>query len=135
MTKSLAVPYGVTLVFDEKTVWGVRRGAKRHEHEYTVFAGRRPLASDAEGLLPDFATRSGQKIPPEDLWATRIPIRPRAMVRAGRKLFVGGMTDEFRPDNPSHPLNAAYKGEGRGLLRIVSDKNGETLGELQLDGL
>ena len=133
VAKSLAVPYGVTLVFDDETVWGVRRGEKRREHEYTVFARPRPDASDAESLLPDFATRSGRKEPPRDIWATRIPIRPRAMIRAGEMLFVGGTTDEFSPDDSANSVNAAYKGEGAGLLRVVSSTSGKTLGELQLD--
>ncbi|MHC4179283.1 MAG: hypothetical protein ACYSWU_17355, partial [Planctomycetota bacterium] len=84
VTKSLAVPYGVMLVFDDETVWGVRRGGKGREHEYAVFAKRRPDASDEESLLPDFATRSGRKEPPRDLWATELPMRPRAMLRAGQ---------------------------------------------------
>jgi hypothetical protein len=133
VTKSLAVPYGVILVFDDETVWGVRRGGKGHEHEYAVFARRRPDASDEESLLPDFATRSGRTKPPRDLWATELPMRPRAMIRAGQTLFVGGMTNEFQPDDPSAPVNAAYKGEGQGLLRIVSGTSGRTLGEVQLD--
>ncbi|MHC4401857.1 MAG: outer membrane protein assembly factor BamB family protein, partial [Planctomycetota bacterium] len=126
VTKSMAVPYGVTLAFDDKTVWGVRRGGKGREHEYAVFAAPRPDPSQRESLLPDFAERSGQKKPLREHWVAEIPIRPRAMIRAGDKLFVGGMTDRFDPNDPEAPVNAAYAGQREGLLRVVSSIDGKT---------
>ena len=135
VTKSIAVPYGAMLAFDEKTVWGARRGGKGHEDEYAVFAWPRPDPSHQESLLPDFETRTGQKKTntARESWVTELPMKPRAIVRADQTLYVGGMTNEFDPNDPSAPVNAEYSGQGQGMLRIVSASSGEALGELQLE--
>ena len=114
--KSLAVPYGLMLAFDGKTVWGVHRVGKgeRTDH-YAVFATPRPDPSAPQSLLPDFAKRAGKKKTAGLSWSVRLPLRPRAMVRAGGALFIG-----------------CEQGDG-GALRVVSCKDGATLGTAPLD--
>jgi outer membrane protein assembly factor BamB len=129
--KSMAVPYGVILAFDSETVWGIRRVGKTFD--YAVFAAPRPDPAAEESLLPDFAERSGRKKPLEEHWVAEMPIRPRAMIRVGDKLVVGGMANEFDPKDPGSPINATYAGKGKGLLRVVSTVDGNTLGKLSLD--
>jgi hypothetical protein len=131
--KSLAVPYGVLLSYDDETVWGVRRGGKGQETSYFVFARPRPDASTQESRLPDFQTRTGQKSPPKDLWVGELAMRPRAMIRAGDTLFVGGMTNEFDRNDPAAPKNAEYHGRGQGLLDVISATDGQTLARLALE--
>jgi len=114
--KSLAVPYGLVLAFDDTTVWGVHRVGKgeRTDH-YAVFATPRPDPSAPQSLLPDFAKRAGKRKTAALLWSVRLPLRPRAMIRAGGALFIG-----------------CEQGEG-GALRVVSCKDGATLGTAPLD--
>jgi outer membrane protein assembly factor BamB len=120
VTKKLAVPYGLMLAFDAETVWGVRRVGKREQTDhYEVFAAARPDPSDAEGLLPDFAARTGGSARKGGLWSTTLPMRPRAMVRAGTTLFIGG-----------EAANGRTKGAS---LRMIACKDGKTLGEMSLD--
>ena len=133
VTKSLAVPYGVFLAYDDATVWGVRRGGKGQETNYFVFARPRPDASTRESRLPDFQIRTGQKSRPQDLWVGELAMRPRAMIRAGDTLFVGGMTNEFDPNDPAAPKNAEYHGRGQGLLDVISATDGQTLARLTLE--
>jgi len=130
---SLAVPYGVMLAFDERTVWGVHREEKKGQRlSYTVFASARPDASDAETLLPDFAARSGQKNPAADLWKVDLPLRPRAMLRGGEHLFVAGTSGPADPERAPSPGIAALEGEEHGLLQIVACSDGATLGRMRL---
>jgi len=120
--KSLAVPYGLMLAFDDKTVWGIRRGAAKgrgRRQSYTVFAAPRPDPSDKASLLPDFAKRSGKRPAAGRSWTAGLTMRPRAMIRAGDALFIGCQT-----------ATSPAKG---GVLRVVSCKTGKTLGELKLD--
>lgn len=134
MVKSLAVPYGLMLVFDGKTVWGVHRiGQREHTDHYALFATPRPDPSDEESLLPDFATRSGKKSTAGDSWTTALPLRPRAMIRAGDILFIGGETAESVSKSGPAPRDAAIEQNKGGLLRMVSCSDGRTLGETRLD--
>ncbi len=132
VSKTMAVPYGVMLAFDEETVWGVRRVGK-NDYTYSVFALPRPDPTVEESLLPDFAERSGKKEPLEEKWVVDTPIRPRAIIRAGDKLVLGGMANQFDPKDPDAPVNATYAGNGAGLLEIVSTTDGNTLGRLDLE--
>ncbi len=114
--KAVAVPYGLMLTFDDKSVWGVHRGGgKGGQSAYTVFATPRPDPADKESLLGDFVRRSARKPAAGKSWTAALPMRPRAMIRAGDSLFIGG---------------EAAKG---GLLRIVSCEAGKTVGEMKLD--
>jgi len=63
------------------------------------------------------------------LWTAWIPIRVRAMVKAGGALFVAGPPDEFDPDDPY----AAFEGRRGARLAAVSAADGAKLAEHELD--
>ena len=120
VTQKLAVPYGVTLAFHGTSVWGVRRvGRREHTDHYEVYAARRPDPATAEGLLPDFAKRTGRQSRPDISWSLRLPLRPRAMVRAGEFLFIGGESEDAKAK--------------AGALRTVACGDGKTLAVRPLD--
>ncbi len=121
----LAVPYGLLLSFDQQTVWGVRR---TRDYGYILFAERNRPFSPGEQSLPDFRPSDGKTASPWQ-WSVKLPIRPRAMLRAGDQLLIGGMISPTEPAD----LAAAYEGRKGGLLWTMSAKNGEKLAELQLD--
>jgi len=118
----LAVPYGLLLVFDDQTVWGVRRGKS-----YTLFAEANRPFSTGEQPLPDF-----RKLQEEGAgrwrWSVELEMRPRAMVRAGQMLFIGGMPYEAGRPDPA----ATYEGNGGGVVWIISAVSGEKLAEGRL---
>jgi len=60
----------------------------------------------------------------------RFPIRPRAMVAAGKTLFVAGFPDRIDPEDPW----ATFEGRRGGVLRALSAADGENLAEYRLDG-
>ncbi len=133
--KSLAVPYGLMMVLGDKTVWGVQRShlirlkkEKGKKGKYALFARERADLGAEEKSLPDFRNPVG-----EFKWMVDLPMRPRAMLRAGEVLFVGGMPDRIDRSDPSAPCNAEFEGEKGGLLRVVSCGDGKTLSERRLD--
>jgi outer membrane protein assembly factor BamB len=130
----LAVPYGLMLVFDGATVWGVQRGRSKRTRpgEYLLFAARRPDPADEESSLPDFQTRPS-KPGIGYLWTTELSMRPRAMIRAGDVLFCGGMTAEVDARDAYAPRNAVFEGKAGGILRTVSAGTGKILGEVPLE--
>lgn len=130
----LAVPYGLMLVFDDATVWGVQRGRskKTRPGEYLLCAAKRPDPAAEESSLPDFQTRSS-KPGIGYLWTTELSMRPRAMIRAGDVLFVGGMTAEVDAGNARAPLNVAFEGRAGGILHTVSAGAGEIVGQVPLE--
>lgn len=132
VSKSMAVPYGVMLAFDENTVWGVRREGK-NDDAYAVFASPRPDPAAKESLLPDFAERSGKKLPLQEHWVVDTAIRPRAIIQAGDRLVLGGMVNQFDPNDLNAPINTTYAGNGVGLLQVLSTVDGKKLADLQLE--
>jgi hypothetical protein len=132
-TKNLAVPYGLMLVFDDKTVWGVHRaGGKGRKPNYSIYAASRPDPAGDESALPDFATRSGEKATSQS-WTAELLLRPRAMVRANDRLFIGGSPDLPDRKQLSTADSAALEGQTVGLLQIVSCNDGEALARVRLD--
>jgi outer membrane protein assembly factor BamB/protein-L-isoaspartate O-methyltransferase len=63
------------------------------------------------------------------LWARFIPIRIRAMVKAGSTLFIAGPPDELDPADPY----AAFEGRRGARLAAVSAADGTELAKLDLD--
>ncbi len=118
------VPHGLILTYDAKNVWGVRRiGGYR----YQLFCNpNRPFSAD-EPFLPDFRKTSA-KGPLRFAWTLDLPIRPRAMIRAGNTLLVGGMPRRIGPRDP----HAAYEGREGGLLWAVSPTDGKKLTQYEL---
>jgi hypothetical protein len=116
--KAVAVPYGMMLAFDDKTVWGAQRsGEKGVNTSYAAYAAPRPDPAAKASLLGDFVKRSTQPKAVAESWRVALPMRPRAMLRAGGALFLGGQT--------------LGRGKG-GLLHVVSCKDGRTLGGTKL---
>ena len=120
----LAVPYGLILAFDDRTVWGVRR---TRTYVYQLFADENtPLSAD-QPFLPDFRRASRQDIP-KFRWSVPFPLRPRAMLRAGKSLFLGGMPYELDPADPF----AASEGRKGGLLWAMSASDGSKTAQHKL---
>ena len=122
----LSVPYGLMLAFDDKAVWGVRRGGRGGG--YTLYAqGNKPF-SPGDEPLPDFRKSASPK-PPAWQWSMPVAFRPRAILRAGKTLVVGGMPDLNRADDPY----AALAGRAGGILWLVSAADGKTQATYKLD--
>ncbi|MBC8872227.1 MAG: PQQ-binding-like beta-propeller repeat protein [Planctomycetes bacterium] len=108
--------YGQLLVFDRRTVYGVhvftesirvRRGFMPGEKGYRLFA----RDHDAK----------------EDKWSVHVPVRVRAIVLAGEKLFVAGPPDVVPAEDPL----AAFEGRKGAVLWTISASNGQKLAEVQ----
>ena len=63
------------------------------------------------------------------LWMTWLPVRMRAMVKAGETIFVAGPPDEFDEKDPY----ASFEGSKGARLVAVSAKEGTKLTEISLD--
>ncbi|KPL19328.1 MAG: hypothetical protein AMJ75_12655 [Phycisphaerae bacterium SM1_79] len=123
----LAVPYGLLLAFDNQTVWGVQRS---RNSGYILFADdNRPFSAD-EHVLPDFRKPDAESVP-KLKWSVALPMRPRAMLRAGNCLYLGGMPGMIDQKDPF----ATYEGRKGGLLWVMSGRNGEKLAEYKLEAV
>ena len=85
----------------------------------------RPLESEAFGL--DKMIGYTRAEPP--LWSQWLPVRIRAMVKAGDTLFVAGPPDEFDPDDPY----AAFEDRRGARVVAVSAKDGKNLSQVELE--
>lgn len=89
--------------------------------------------NDNEPVLPDYTRGIPKGIgftrqePPA--WFTYVPVRMRAMVKAGNHLFVAGAPDELKPSDPM----ASFEGRSGAVLRSHSATDGSTLAEQHLD--
>ena len=128
----LSVPYGLMLAFDDETVWGVRRGhlmrwSLKDGGRYTLFAEKRPKPSTGETHLPDFR-KPAQKGAMPFQWTAALAMRPRAMLKAGDMLLLGGM-----PGRRIEPgASAAPRVNEVGVLRLVSAADGKGVSEHRL---
>jgi hypothetical protein len=96
------------------------------QSDYSRARGKtiRKLGSEAFGL--DKMIGYTRAEPP--LWKQWLPVRVRAMVKAGDMLFVAGPPDEFDSKDPF----AAFEGRRGGLLVALSAKDGTKLSEVKL---
>ena len=62
-------------------------------------------------------------------WSVWVPVRVRAMVLAGKTLFIAGPPDVLDPRDPL----AAFQGRKGGLLWAVSPADGKKLAEYRLE--
>ena len=128
----LSVPYGLLLAFDGETVWGVRRAhlmrwPVKEAGRYTLFAEKRPKPSPGEAHLPDFRKPPEKNAMPFQ-WTAGLAMRPRAMLKAGDLLLLGGVPDPGGlPD-----ASAAPRGNESGLLRVVAAADGKGVSECRL---
>jgi len=95
------------------------------QSDFQSSRGLRTLDSPAFGLDKMIGYTRSQ--PP--LWTSWLPVRIRAMVKAGDTLFVAGPPDEFDPKDPY----AAFEGRRGARLVAVSAKDGTRLAEYPLD--
>jgi outer membrane protein assembly factor BamB len=95
------------------------------QSSYSTSKGIRELDSPAFGL--DKMIGYTRAEPP--LWTQWLPVRVRAMVKAGDTLFAAGPPDVFDADDPY----AAFEGRKGGRLVALSTKSGEILTEMELD--
>jgi hypothetical protein len=84
-----------------------------------------------EPVLPDAAARRergsmSRTRPPK--WSVKIPVRARAMVLAGKTLFLAGPPDVIDQDDPY----GAFEGRKGGLLWAVSTADGSKITEYRL---
>jgi len=130
-----AAPAGKILVFDDDRVYGY--GRLPRYYRWTT-----PLEHHL------FATPKGAPVKggkgSEDQWTRSVPLIPRAMVLAGRTLFIAGPPDLVDEQGAMARLakpavqatladqNAAIRGKKGGLLWAVSADGGETLAETDL---
>jgi outer membrane protein assembly factor BamB len=85
----------------------------------------RKLESEAFGL--DKMVGYTRAEPP--VWMQWLPVRVRAMVKAGDTLFVAGPPDEFDPEDPY----AAFEGRREAKVVALSADDGQKLSETELD--
>ncbi|MCK5408327.1 MAG: PQQ-binding-like beta-propeller repeat protein, partial [Candidatus Krumholzibacteria bacterium] len=167
-------PAGRILVFDKNTVYGYGRQPEYYVWstalEYQLFAAQRDMKPEsiaftlAANNKQESAQEHGHEItfdrelmrqyPLKEISAMDFnwrkenpPLMARAMVLAGKTLFVAGPADVLdeeelfaKPFDPkviakSEEQKAALKGEHGAILQAVSAKTGQKLSELQLDAL
>ena len=123
----LSVPYGLMLSYDARTVWGVKRPG-RNGGSYQLFAQANTPFSPEDKHLPDFRPANSKTTPPQK-WSVRLPMRPRAILRAGDMIFLAGMADTPVSGDP----HATFEGRAGGLLRTASAVDGKPLAHRKLD--
>jgi hypothetical protein len=107
--------YGQILSFDDQTLFGV--------HVFTeVVRVRRGFFPGTRGYRLFARDHGAQK----DNWSRFIPVRVRAMVAAGDKLFVAGPPDVVPDEDPL----AAFEGRRGALLWAFSRRDGKKLAEV-----
>ena len=121
----VAVPYGLLLAFDADRVWGVRR-----LKGYTLYADRFEPLTGRDKQRPDIRALSSEEIP-QWTWSSTVEIRPRALVRAGDTLLLGGMP-ALAEGHQGPQACAEFEGRGKGLLWVVAADSGDRLQSLTL---
>ena len=124
---SIAVPYGLMMVYDTHAVWGVHRKG-RADGNYALFERRNRPFAKGERPLPDFRRLPKDTQPFPYVWSRDIKIRPRALLKSRDKLFIGAMPTDIPKDDP----HAAYEGREGGMLWVVSAEDGGKIAEYKL---
>jgi len=128
----LSVPYGLMLVFDDQTVWGVRRGhlmrwPVKDAGRYTLFAEKRPKPAAGETHLPDFRKPPANSAMPFQ-WTAALTMRPRAILKAGDMLLLGGVPGQSHPPRAS----AAPRPREGGVVQAIAAADGSGVSECKL---
>ena len=136
----LRVPFGQLLAFDDEVVCGVQTffspgivpGAVVQSSEGSLLFGdaNTPLTPD-EKTFPesDYPTAVKRpKDPTQHKWTARLPFQARAMLLAGRRLFVAGWPEAAASEDPY----AGLQGRLGGRLEIFDAATGEPLGQRKL---
>ncbi len=123
---TIAVPTGLMMAFDDRAVWAVeRRGTSG---TYVLSMKENEPFSLNEAYLPDFRPAAQAKHNVA-LWTAPLTIRPRALLKAGAQLYVGGA----RPGLPNDDPHALYEGRTGGVLYVASTQDGSEVAEYPLD--
>jgi outer membrane protein assembly factor BamB len=122
----LSVPYGLMLSYDPTCVWGVKRPG-RNGGSYQLFAQTNTPFSPNDKHLPDFRPAKDTTTPAVK-WSVRLPMRPRAMLRAAGMIFLAGMSDRPTEGDP----HATFEGRAGGMLRTASATDGAVLAHRKL---
>jgi hypothetical protein len=104
-------PTGVMLVHQDGVVWGAQRAHRRQ-----TFGNYRLFKKAIDGSSGRYT------------WQADLPVRPRAMLKAGHRLILGVMPKEITEDDP----HGAYEGRLGGAIWIVSESDGSKIGEYSL---
>jgi len=131
---------GQILVFDAETTYGLHVFRRRSGHspifepghgKYELFADEnanravlRPMEIGREKV-----TSLTRRLMPK--WSEEIPVRARAMVLAGDRLYLAGPPDVVPSDDPL----AAFEGKKGAKLWVVSAENGKKLNAYDLSRL
>ncbi len=121
----LGVPYGIMVTFDDETVWCARR---TKDYGYKLVAETHKPLNTNEPHLPDFR-KAGTRPKDAQVWDVSLGIRPRAMMRSGKLLLLGGMAAGMDPKDPW----ATYEGRTNGLLWVMSSADGAKQAAYKLD--
>jgi len=133
----LASKAGQILVFDKSTTYGVKVYTKRNVHSPMFFPGTDGYVlfaddNENEPVLEKKAENKdkgpGFSRPRPPKWSVNVPVRMRAMVLAGKTLFVAGPPDVFDPNDPL----GAFEGRKGGVLCAFSPADGSKLAEYRL---
>ncbi|MBL7041429.1 MAG: PQQ-binding-like beta-propeller repeat protein [Pirellulaceae bacterium] len=111
--------YARLIVHDNRSVYYVRMFDTLRGLDPTVF-----FTPANKGYLLFAKNVDGKR----SAWTERIPVRIRAMVLAGGRLFVAGPPDVVDPQDPL----GAFEGRKGGLLCVVDSASGERLAEHEL---
>lgn len=129
---------GQLLVFDDERTYGVHVFKDRQGHSPRFWPGKDgyELFADTNAnqlvLRPTSIGREkgdGYSGTLPRKWSVQVPVRIRAMVLAGRHLYIAGPPDVVPKDDPM----ASFEGRLGGNLWIVSASDGEKLAEYELD--
>jgi hypothetical protein len=123
----IAVPTAVMMVFTDRAAWGVQRKGDANGKYHLFKKDNKPFAED-EKSLPDFRTIPKDQVN-KCVWKIDLPVRTRAMVKAGDNLFMGVMPLAIPDDDP----HAAYEGRKGGMIWTVSAKDGSKLADYPLE--
>jgi hypothetical protein len=160
MTAMREVPTGRLMVFDATTLYGYGRQyweikglAHTRPNPYHLWAIRKggwPEQTPAD-RRQDFAERARSKTKitlANFTWSKTVPIHARAMVLAGKTLFIAGpSTLEITEEDMAHGLTGVehrqrardqalvWQGVKGGLLCAVSIDKGRILSQVKLDSL
>ncbi len=116
--------YGQILVFNKQTVFGVKVFTEVIRVRRGFFPGTKGYRLFAKAHEPGRSEDAFRKT--KEDWSVQIPVRVRAMVLAGDKLFVAGPPDVIPDEDPV----AAFEGRKGADLWAVSATTGRKIAEL-----
>jgi outer membrane protein assembly factor BamB len=122
---NLYYPMGLMLVYQGGTAWGIQRGS---DYVYTLFQKDIPQYKADDPEYKNDLIRTAKKDDSTWTWSIKPGMRPRAMIKAGDRIYIGGMPVTIAGD----PY-ATFEGRGGGLLQVRSAANGELLNTIKLD--